>query len=270
MMNARVTGLMSMGFSLLVMGACASGTAAQQCPAAAALTRGIDGPLAAVRYLADDALQGRLAGSPGERCAGDYIAARFRALGLKPGGTGRTFFQTLPVASTVNPHAGSTGRNVIALLPGSNPQVRDEWIIIGAHYDHLGHGEYGSAEPNHGNAVHNGADDNASGVAVMLEVARRLATRAPARSVAFVAFTGEEAGLLGSRYLVDNPTFPLSRAKAMINLDMVGRLKNGPLIVYGTGTATEWNRVVQAATGAEQLEFTANPEGYGPSDHTSF
>jgi hypothetical protein len=255
---------------LSALAASAPALTAQNCPNAERLTRGLTGAIATVRYLADDALQGRLAGSPGERCAGDYIAARFRALGLTPGGTNRTFFQHLPVVSAINPHAQSNGRNVIALLPGSNSKVSDEWIIIGAHYDHLGHGEYGSAQPNHGNAIHNGADDNASGVAVMLEIARRLVSQRPARSVAFVAFTGEEAGLLGSKYLLDNPTFPLARAKAMINLDMVGRLNTGALIVYGIGTATEWDRVVRAAAAAEQLAFTANPEGFGPSDHASF
>ena len=246
-----------------------SGLPAQSCPNASVLTRGLSGPITTVRYLADDALQGRLAGSPGERCAGDYIAARFREIGLQPRGN-QGFFQTVPLASLLNPHSQGTGRNVIAVLPGSSARLRGEWVIIGAHYDHLGRGDYGSAEANHGNAIHNGADDNASGVAVMLEVARLLSRQPPARSVAFMAFTGEEAGLLGSKHFTENPTIPLANVKAMINLDMVGRLKNGPLIVYGTGTATEWGRILDPAISAENLRFTANPEGYGPSDHTSF
>lgn len=248
-----------------------AGAAAQQCPDPALLTRAVRGPLAAVRYLADDALEGRLAGSPGERCAGDYLAARFQQLGLQPGGENRTFFQAVPLASTLNPHAtGGTGRNVVGFLPGVDARLHDEWIVIGAHYDHLGRGGFGSTAPDQKNAIHNGADDNASGVAVLLEVARRLSRERPARSVAFVTFTGEESGLLGSAQFVANPTIPLARTRAMLNMDMVGRLATGALIVYGTGTATEWDRIVRDATAAERIEFKAQPEGYGPSDHTSF
>ncbi|MGH7459980.1 MAG: M20/M25/M40 family metallo-hydrolase, partial [Longimicrobiales bacterium] len=249
----------------------AASASAQQCPDAAALTRSISGPLATVRYLADDALEGRLAGSPGERCAGDFLAAQFRQLGLRPGGANNTFFQTVPLASVLNPHAsGGTGRNVIALLPGSDARLNAEWIVIGAHYDHLGRGAFSSAAPDQKNAIHNGADDNASGVSVMLEVARRLSATRPARSVAFIAFTGEEAGLLGSAQFVAEPTIPLARTRAMLNMDMVGRLSTGALIVNGTGTATELDGLVRRAAAAERIDYTAQPGGYGPSDHTSF
>jgi hypothetical protein len=245
-------------------------TQAQTCPDAARLTRGLSGPFATVRFLADDALQGRLAGSPGERCAGDFIAARFRQLGLNPGGTDGTFFQSFPLASILNPHAtGESGRNVIALLEGSHPTLKQEWIVIGAHYDHLGHGEFGSLSAEK-NLIHNGADDNASGVAVVLEAARRLKAARPARSIAFIAFSGEESGLLGSDHFATRPTIDLSRAKAMINMDMVGRLGAGPLIVYGTGTATEWDEILAAASAAEGVTYKGLPEGFGPSDHTSF
>ena len=148
--------------SMLVQAGSAS---AQTCPDAAALTRDLTLPLSAVRFLADDALKGRLAGSDGERCAGDYVAAEFRRLGLRPAGDTGTYFQSLPLASALNPHApGGTGRNVLAALPGSDPILAREWVVIGAHYDHLGEGGASSSLAPGNRAIHNGADDNASGV----------------------------------------------------------------------------------------------------------
>ncbi|HSJ16225.1 MAG TPA: M20/M25/M40 family metallo-hydrolase [Longimicrobiales bacterium] len=258
--------------ALLAAGVMPTLLAAQACPDPAALTGGMDGPLAHVRYLADDALEGRLAGSPGERCAGDYIAGRFAALGLAPAGENGSYFQTLPLASAVNPHAPTgEGRNVVALLPGSDPALADEYIIIGAHYDHLGRGEFGSTRPEEKGAIHNGADDNASGVAALLHAAELLA-RAPrtARPVLFLAFTGEESGLLGSAFFTRQPTRPLTDARVMINLDMVGRLREGGLIVYGVDTAREWRDVLARIAAEAGLEMKLNGEGYGPSDHTSF
>lgn len=244
---------------------------AQNCPNAVQLTRGFTGAAATVRYLADDALEGRLAGSRGERCAANFIATRFRELGLTPGGDRRSYFQDVPIASILGTHAaGAVGRNVIGLLPGSDAQLMNEWIIIGAHYDHLGYGEHGSTERRRSSGIHNGADDNASGVAVLLEAAGRLKAARPARSIAFIAFTAEESGLIGSARFVAKPTIELSRVRAMLNLDMVGRLKEGGLIVYGTGTATEWPALVAEATATEGVQFAAQPEGYGPSDHSSF
>ncbi len=222
-------------------------------------------------YLAADNLEGRLAGSPGARCAGDFIARQFELIGLEPAGEDGTFFQPLPLASSINPHAPSgTGRNVVALLRGDDPDRRSEVVIIGAHYDHLGRGPFGSLEPD-ANEIHNGADDNASGVAAMLEAADRLAHRhPPARSILFIAFTGEEFGLLGSAHYTRSPTIPLERAVAMLNLDMVGRLGSGPLIVYGVDTAAEWEELVSGTAAELGVEVAFNGSGYGPSDHTSF
>jgi len=244
---------------------------AQACPNAGALTRGVTGPLAHVRYLADDALQGRMAGTADERCAGDYIAAQLRRLGLRPGGEGGTFFQAVPLASTINPHApGGTGRNVVALLPGASPALSAEAIVIGAHYDHLGHGGAFSMSPGD-SSVHNGADDNASGTAVLIDLARRLAAGPrPARTVVFVAFTGEEEGLLGSAAYTRNPAVPLERTRAMLNLDMVGRLGAGPLIVSGVETAEEWKTIVDGAAAAAGAEARGGGDGFGASDQTSF
>lgn len=244
---------------------------AAACPDAAAITNGLSLPYSAVRFLADDALEGRRAGSAGERCAGDYLAGELTRLGLAPGGVDGTFFQPVDLASALNPHApGGTGRNVIAVLPGSDAALSREWIVVGAHYDHLGTGGGGSMAPGE-TAIHNGADDNASGVATVLRVAQQL-TRGPgpARSVAFVFFTGEESGLLGSAKFASAPTIGPGPIVAMINLDMVGRLGKGPLLVYGVGTATEWSGLVATAARAAGVEIATKSEGYGPSDHTSF
>ena len=222
-------------------------------------------------YLAADDLEGRLAGSPGAACAGEFIARQFELLGLEPAGADGTFFQPVPLASSINPHAPSgTGRNVVALLRGDDPNRRMEIVIVGAHYDHLGRGPFGSLEPE-ANEIHNGADDNASGVAALLEAADRLAHRQPpARSILFIAFTGEEFGLLGSAYYAREPTIPLERTVAMLNLDMVGRLGSGQLIVYGVDTAAEWEELVSETAAELGLEVAFNGSGYGPSDHTSF
>lgn len=391
-----------------------------RCPDPAALTAGMPGPLAHVRYLADDALEGREVGTWGARCAGDYIAARFQELGLQPAGDGGTWFQTFPVRvgaetgtdnklemsnrvyasgkewvpfgfsaagevsaplvygghglsrpgnpedtsahtevtgrvvvvewgdpdrpdggglradphfkATVAAGRGAAGmvvllpegadlpglsaetrkalpipvvalsaaeasaarraaeagasvtvrtdvrptnadaRNVVALLPGADPTLAAEYVIVGAHFDHLGMGGEGSLDPD-ARAVHNGADDNASGTAGMLEIARHLAQGPrPARSVLFIAFTGEEKGLWGSAHFVAQPTVALDRAEAMLNLDMVGRLAENTVTVFGTGTAAEWEDVANAANArlAQPLKLAFSPDGYGPSDHASF
>jgi len=244
---------------------------AQACPDAARLTAGMKGPIATVRYLADDALEGRLAGSPAERCAGDFIAQRFKTLGLKAAGDGGSYFQSFALASVVNPHAPSgSGRNVLAWLEGSDTHLKNEFIVIGAHYDHLGMGAFGSTSADQTPQIHNGADDNASGVAALLDVAERLSKGKPARSVLFIAFSGEEEGLLGSAAFASKPTRQLAQARGMINMDMVGRLGQGPLIVYGIGTAKEWKDVVSTAAAQEKVQLTLQDDGYGASDHTSF
>ncbi len=161
-------------------------------------------------------------------------------------------------------------KNVIGVLEGEGP-LADETVIVGAHYDHLGMGGPGTFAP-WTVAVHNGADDNASGTAALLEVARRLASRdqKPRRRIVFIAFSGEERGLLGSAHYVKNPRFPLDNTVAMINMDMVGRLKDNKLIVYGTGTAEEFDPLIERLNKSHEFQLTKKPEGYGPSDHASF
>ena len=166
-------------------------------------------------------------------------------------------------------------QNVVAMLPGSDPALSAEIIIIGAHYDHLGFGgpNSGSRRPD-AHAIHNGADDNASGVAAIIEIAEMLATSSaqPSRSVFFMAFGAEEMGLLGSKYFARNPLFDLEDVKLMFNLDMVGRLdpETKALTVGGTGTALGMDNILEQLAAGRDFKLGMSPGGYGPSDHASF
>jgi acetylornithine deacetylase/succinyl-diaminopimelate desuccinylase-like protein len=165
---------------------------------------------------------------------------------------------------------GLVGKNVIGLLPGHDPRLRNETVIIGAHYDHLGLGGFGSLDPDSVGRVHNGADDNASGAAMLIQIAARMAQSPPARTVLFIAFSGEELGLLGSAHYVKQPLYPLSATIAMINLDMVGRLRDGRLIVYGARTAKEFPALLDSLNWHAGFDLKAQGDGYGPSDQSSF
>lgn len=163
--------------------------------------------------------------------------------------------------------------NVLGRLEPAGGARDGKVVVIGAHYDHLGRGESGTME--HGSTdVHNGADDNASGVAALLEAARRLSEgrEGLGRAVVFAAFSGEERGLLGSAHLVRQPPAGLEPANvvAMINLDMVGRLRDETLTVFGTESAAEWDGIVGAACAAAKIDCRTRGDGYGPSDQTSF
>jgi len=391
------------------------------CPDPAFITRGVEGALAHIMYLADDALEGREAGSPGARCAGDYIAGFLREAGLQGAGPDHSFFQTfdmqmgsilgagnvlevdgrkmglggdwvpfgfsssetvsgplvyggpgvsmpgnpddqyahldiqgkIVVVEGADPHGpggnsvagdphhkasiaagrGAVGvlilmeegkdlpepaandrpevkiptaaisgsaaqavraaaqeggsvhlttaleprmvevRNVVAMIPGTDPTLGRQAIVVGAHFDHLGRGGEGSLDPD-GREIHNGADDNASGTAALMEVARRLAQapNKPARTIVFVAFTGEEKGLWGSGYYTRDPLVPLENTVAMLNMDMVGRLRENTLTVYGTGTAEEFPEFLEEVNETQPKPFVlaSIPDGFGPSDHSSF
>jgi len=160
-------------------------------------------------------------------------------------------------------------KNVVGVLEGSGP-LADETIVVGAHYDHLGFGGEGSLAP-WTTEIHNGADDNGSGTATLLEVAQRLsATSKPRRRFVFIAFAGEELGLYGSDFYTRQPRFPLEKTIAMFNLDMVGRLKDENLIVYGTGTAKEFDPLAEKLCQQFGFKITKHAGGLGPSDHASF
>lgn len=163
--------------------------------------------------------------------------------------------------------------NVIGVLEGSDPVAKNETIVIGAHYDHLGRGGSGSLAQRAGE-IHHGADDNASGTAGMLELARLFTSQRPRpkRTIVFVGFGGEEEGLLGSNYYVNHPFTPLTNTVAMINMDMIGRMKDRKLVIGGVGTAKEWRDIIAKGTADSSRSFslTLNEDGYGPSDHSSF
>jgi hypothetical protein len=165
-----------------------------------------------------------------------------------------------------NTHA--TVNNVLAYMPGKT----DEYLILGAHYDHLGRGYFDSMAPSQIGEIHPGADDNASGTAGVLELARVLSTlkgQLP-RGILFASFAGEELGLLGSAAWVKDPTKPLDKAVAMINMDMIGRVKDDKIYVGGVGTGSSFQRVLEQAQDDSHLRFEFSQGGYGSSDHTSF
>lgn len=165
----------------------------------------------------------------------------------------------------------ATCNNVIGFLPGNHPEKRNEVIIIGAHYDHLGWGGDGSMAPDE-HAIHYGADDNASGMAGLLELAQKFAAHRVQldRSMLFIAFGAEELGLIGSSYYVENPYIPNEKSAAMINLDMIGRLQNDELTIFGVGTSPIWESMIESFPQYEEFLIRTNPDGLGPSDHASF
>jgi aminopeptidase YwaD len=170
------------------------------------------------------------------------------------------------LVADVAPKRSST-RNVVGLLPGRGAEA----VLVGAHYDHLGLGSFGSLDASPEGKVHHGADDNASGVAGLLELARRFAAAGPLeRSLVFVAFGAEELGTLGSSHFVKNPAPGLDRIVAMANLDMVGRLREDGLDVHGTGTSPSWRTLVEEANRRPGLKLRIHEGGYGPSDHAPF
>lgn len=165
-----------------------------------------------------------------------------------------------------------TSWNVGAFIPGNDDKYKDEYVVIGAHFDHLGWGEQNSLYMGDIPMIHYGADDNASGTTGLLELAEKFISVKDLlkRNVVFTAFSGEELGLLGSAFIVNNFPVPIENVVTMINMDMVGRLnENNDLIVYGTGTSTNWKDILEE-NNAYELNLTFNDEGFGPSDHSSF
>jgi aminopeptidase YwaD len=162
--------------------------------------------------------------------------------------------------------------NVLGLLEGSDPTLKNEIIVVGAHMDHLGMGGVHSLDASGKPAIHHGADDNASGTAGVLALAEYFARRTPRpkRSILFMAFSGEELGLLGSMHYVKNPALPLDKTVAMVNMDMIGRMQNNRLTVIGTGTSPTWNGLIDELNGAAKFDLGRNEGGFGGSDHQSF
>ncbi|MFD0799647.1 M28 family peptidase [Maribacter chungangensis] len=226
-----------------------------------------------ISFLANDSLLGRETGTPQELMAASYIQQRMENIGLLPKGNAGTYFQTFTFKPKTDPHSEAqfvsgdgtiTGTNVIGYIDNNT----DKTVIIGAHYDHLGMGGEGSLYAE-GEAIHNGADDNASGVGIMLQLAQRLQDTLTGSNYLFIGFSGEEMGLLGSNYFCKNPTIDFDSANYMINMDMVGRLREDKtLSITGTGTAPVWNQVLNSTNA--HFKLVLGESGMGPSDHTSF
>lgn len=160
--------------------------------------------------------------------------------------------------------------NLIGVIEGEGP-LAHETIIIGAHYDHIGYGAFGSRAPNRKGEIHNGADDNATGTAAVIELARRVAAGPkPKRRMVFICFTAEERGLLGSAYYVRSPVFPLEDTVFMLNFDMIGNLRENKVEMHGTGSAVEFADVIKATDEASPVEVTSVDSPFGGSDHLPF
>lgn len=239
-----------------------------------------------ILVLTSDSLEGRLVGSPGEAKAAQYIAKRMQSIGLSPKGN-VDYYQYFNFTPHASPHKiengdkvtlgqgyvkEQTGRNVVGYWDRQGSKT----IVIGAHYDHLGFGDENSLWSG-APGIHRGADDNASGVATLLEMAQYLKNSAPDKlgdaNFLFIAFSGEEKGLYGSNYFCKNPTIPIESISCMFNMDMVGRLKSErTLAINGTGTSPFWEKNIKKLNKKmdRPFELVLSKSGVGPSDHTSF
>lgn len=213
-----------------------------------------------VAILADDVFEGRAVGTRGGHAAGQYIVKQLGKSHLQPNGTEDGYFQPCERG----------GRNILAVLPGTDPKLRDEYIVVGAHYDHVGDGRQGHIKGPIGN-IYNGADDNASGVAALLETIEALsdANVDTRRSILFAFWDGEEMGMLGSKDWFKSPTVSPSRIRLAFNIDMIGRLRDGKLQVLGTRTGYNMRPLVSGSVDQSlwldfSWELTAN------SDHWPF
>ena len=223
-----------------------------------------------VRFLADDRQEGRGVGTAGLGRAGAYIKEGFARAGLEASFQDFAIPADAPAVLHTN-LGGTPTRNVVALIPGTSAKLRGEVVVVGAHYDHLGLGGFGALDPDSTGRVHNGADDNASGTAALLEIGRALAGRKPARTIVLVAFSGEELGTLGSTYFVQHAVpQPIDSLYAMLNLDMVGRLRNARLTALGAATAREFPALLDSLNTPPRFDLRASGDGWGPSDHAVF
>ena len=225
--------------------------------------------------MSSDDLEGRATGSDGERIAASYISKRFKELNVEAKGS-IDYLHPFSFKPKSHPHEeikfndslknnGITGNNVIGFIDNNSLNT----IVIGAHYDHLGFGDEGSLYRGSETKIHNGADDNASGVSLMLDLAGKLLDINKNNNYLFIAFSGEEMGLLGSNFFVKNPTVDISSINYMINMDMVGRLNDEKsLAIYGLGTSPIFKQTIKSNN--KVFKIIENESGVGPSDHTSF
>lgn len=242
--------------------------------------------------LASDSLEGRRTGEPGAAKAAEYISRQFQRIGLLPPRFDKknspmffvdtefadsTYYQRFEFSERQfdSTKTGKTkGMNVIGILEGSDPDLRDQAVIIGAHYDHLGRGGRNALDSSR--VIHYGADDNASGTAGVLELAEYFAKETdpkkfPKRTLIFMAFSGEEEGLFGSQHYTKEPLLPLEKTQAMINMDMIGRMSDSNvLILEGIGTSPVWKDLVNSFSESKPFQLRFKPDGVGPSDHSPF
>ena len=233
-----------------------------------------------VEYLASQELGGRYPGTAGDTLASEFIVDKLRSLKLKPvvkGKKKKAFYHDF----TYGKEKQITTHNIIAVVPGKDKHIRNEYIVVGSHYDHLGMGGQGSGSRRPDTlGVHPGADDNASGDAVVLELARHFKKARSPRSIIFMFFGAEEQGLVGSKKFLEwmkqednqrkNLPNNIKGIVAMVNLDMVGRMRDHALSVSGTGTSSGFKAMAEQVAEQKNLHVTCVPDGYGPSDQASF
>ena len=247
----------------------------------------LDGMRQTVEYLASQELGGRFPGTAGDTLASEFIMGKLRSLKLKPIIKGKKnigfyhdFTYGKKMGNDITPKE-RTPHNIIAVVPGKDKRLKHEYIVVGSHYDHLGLGGQGSGSRRPDTvAVHPGADDNASGDAVVLELARHFRKVRSPRSIIFAFFGAEEQGLIGSKQFLEwmkqadgqriNLPQDVKGIVAMVNLDMVGRMRGNAMSVSGTGTSSSFKAMVEQTAEQVGLNVTCIPDGYGPSDHASF
>ncbi|MBL0099740.1 MAG: M20/M25/M40 family metallo-hydrolase [Saprospiraceae bacterium] len=225
-------------------------------------------------FLSSDEMEGREIGTEGERKAGEYIAGRFKEIGLKPAGDQNSYFMTFSRKKSGNPHGDEqssggvevTGRNILGIIDNNATST----VVIGGHYDHLGYGQEGSlyvGSP----AIHNGADDNSSGVAGVLYLAESIKKSGLKKyNYLFICFSGEEKGLWGSNYFVNNTSLDKKSFNYMVNMDMIGRLnKERKLAISGVGTSPVFESVLNDIK-KPSFSLKKDSSGLGPSDHATF
>ena len=224
-----------------------------------------------ISHLARPEYAGRGLGTAGLDRAAEYIAERFKEAGLEPAGDEKGGYLQAWEEDVEGLGQEIRMKNVIGVIPGKKPSLSGQSVVVGAHYDHLGPGWPDAREDNRGK-MHPGADDNASGVALLIELAGELKkTLSPDRSIVFVAFTGEEAGKRGSHYYVAHQQrYPVEKCIAMLNLDTVGRLGKKKLLVLGAGSAREWAHIFRGASYITGVETEMVSEQLDASDQTSF
>ncbi|HZZ29600.1 MAG TPA: M28 family peptidase [Pirellulales bacterium] len=214
-----------------------------------------------VNVLADDSLEGRETGTRGGRAAGTYLGEQFQRLKLRGGGVNGGYYQPF----------GANSRNLLGWIEGSDPELKKQYVLVTAHYDHIG---YGKASNSFGplGQIHNGADDNASGDAGILEVAGAFnqLPQPPKRSVMFALWDAEEEGLLGSKYWIEHPTIKLADVAAVLNVDMIGRLRNNRVIVYGGRTSYDWRQLLSRENDETGLVLDFDWLMKADSDHQPF